>query len=93
MVMMHVVVLSVTPQVYGALRMTVKIFLMWNSNMIVDGGEDATVATSWLEASNLIVLRVLLSLSLSYFIYFVACNVFVYDLLSFCQTGIICNTI
>ncbi|KAG8635925.1 uncharacterized protein LOC110603588 isoform X2 [Manihot esculenta] len=44
-------------KVYGALRMTVKIFLMWNSNMIVDGGEDATVATSWLEASNLIVLR------------------------------------
>lgn len=93
MIMMHVVVVFIMPQVYGALRMTVKILLMWNSKMIIDGGEDVTVETSWLEASNLIVLRVLLSLSLSYFIYFVACNVFVYDLLSFCQTGIICNTI
>eukprot|EP00257_Ricinus_communis_P015247 XP_015573122.1 uncharacterized protein LOC8275643 [Ricinus communis] len=44
-------------KVYGALRMTVKIFLMWNSKMIVDGGEDTTVTTSWLEASNLIVLK------------------------------------
>ncbi|XP_021690687.2 uncharacterized protein LOC110672263 isoform X2 [Hevea brasiliensis] len=44
-------------KVYGALRMTVKIFLMWNSKMIIDGGEDVTVATSWLEASNLIVLK------------------------------------
>ncbi|MFQ6642988.1 hypothetical protein Gotur_018054 [Gossypium turneri] len=41
--------------VYGALRMTVKIFLMWNSKMVIDGGEDTTVATSWLEASNLVV--------------------------------------
>nr|KJB14719.1 hypothetical protein B456_002G140000 [Gossypium raimondii] len=40
--------------VYGALRMTVKIFLMWNSKMVIDGGEDTTVATSWLEASNLV---------------------------------------
>lgn len=38
--------------------MTVKIFLMWNSKMLVDGGGDATVATSLLEASNLIVLKV-----------------------------------
>ncbi|XP_022750127.1 uncharacterized protein LOC111299295 isoform X4 [Durio zibethinus] len=44
-------------KVYGALRMTVKIFLMWNSQMLVDGGEDTTVATSWLEASNLVVLK------------------------------------
>ncbi|WCJ29541.1 hypothetical protein M5689_011168 [Euphorbia peplus] len=44
-------------KVYGALRMTVKIFLMWNSNMIIDGGDDTTVTTSWLEASNLIVLK------------------------------------
>lgn len=44
-------------KVYGALRMTVKIFLMWNSEMLVDGGGDATVATSLLEASNLIVLK------------------------------------
>uniref|UniRef100_A0A2P2LJ16 Uncharacterized protein MANES_16G076600 n=1 Tax=Rhizophora mucronata TaxID=61149 RepID=A0A2P2LJ16_RHIMU len=44
-------------KVYGALRMTVKIFLMWNSKMIIDGGEDATVATSLLDSSNLIVLK------------------------------------
>ncbi|KAK2446301.1 glycine-rich protein [Trifolium repens] len=44
-------------KVYGALRMTVKMFLMWNSQMLIDGGEDITVATSLLEASNLIVLR------------------------------------
>ncbi|XP_022729643.1 uncharacterized protein LOC111284857 isoform X2 [Durio zibethinus] len=44
-------------KVYGALRMTVKIFLMWNSKMLIDGGEDATVATSWLDASNLVVLK------------------------------------
>lgn len=45
-------------KVYGALRMTVKMFLMWNSKMLIDGGEDIAVATSLLEASNLIVLRV-----------------------------------
>ncbi|XP_039008043.1 uncharacterized protein LOC120135987 isoform X1 [Hibiscus syriacus] len=44
-------------KVYGALRMTVKIFLMWNSKLLIDGGEDATVATSWLEASNIVVLK------------------------------------
>lgn len=44
-------------KVYGALRMTVKMFLMWNSKMLIDGGEDISVATSLLEASNLIVLR------------------------------------
>lgn len=45
-------------QVYGALRMSVKIFLMWNSKMLIDGGGDVTVATSLLEASNLVVLKV-----------------------------------
>ncbi|CAK7353096.1 unnamed protein product [Dovyalis caffra] len=46
-----------TIKVYGALRMSVKMFLMWNSKMIIDGGEDATVATSLLEGSNLVVLK------------------------------------
>ncbi|KAK8597538.1 hypothetical protein V6N13_094942 [Hibiscus sabdariffa] len=46
-----------TIKVYGALRMTVKIFLMWNSKMLIDGGEETTVATSWLESSNLVVLK------------------------------------
>lgn len=49
-----------TYQVYGALRMTVKMFLMWNSELHIDGGGgDTTVSTSMLEASNLFVLRVL----------------------------------
>ncbi|KAF8400908.1 hypothetical protein HHK36_014211 [Tetracentron sinense] len=43
--------------VYGALRMLVKMFLMWNSKMLIDGGGDAIVATSLLEASNLVVLK------------------------------------
>ncbi|KAK3009003.1 hypothetical protein RJ639_013595 [Escallonia herrerae] len=44
-------------KVYGALRMSVKMFLMWNSKMLIDGGGDENVETSWLEASNLIVLK------------------------------------
>ncbi|PSS01243.1 hypothetical protein CEY00_Acc22601 [Actinidia chinensis var. chinensis] len=44
-------------KVYGALRMSVKMFLMWNSTMFIDGGGDANVETSMLEASNLVVLR------------------------------------
>ena len=46
-------------QVYGALRMSVKMFLMWNSKLLIDGGGDSGVVTSLLEASNLIVLRVI----------------------------------
>lgn len=45
--------------------MSVKMFLMWNSEMLIDGGGDANVETSSLEASNLIVLRVS-NLSISY---------------------------
>ncbi|KAI4316070.1 hypothetical protein L6164_024087 [Bauhinia variegata] len=44
-------------KVYGALRMSVKMFLMWNSKLLIDGGGDITVATSLLEASNLVVLK------------------------------------
>ncbi|XP_042486737.1 uncharacterized protein LOC122066956 [Macadamia integrifolia] len=44
-------------RVYGALRMTVKMLLMWNSKMLIDGGGDAMLATSMLEASNLVVLK------------------------------------
>ncbi|XP_042401678.1 uncharacterized protein LOC121991725 [Zingiber officinale] len=44
-------------KVFGALRMSVKMLLMWNSKMIIAGGEDTIVATTLLEASNLIVLR------------------------------------
>lgn len=38
--------------------MTVKMFLMWNSELHIDGGEGDT-SVSTLEASNLFVLRVL----------------------------------
>lgn len=44
-------------KVYGALRMSVKMFLMWNSELLIDGGGDINVGTSLLEASNLLVLR------------------------------------
>jgi len=39
--------------------MSVKMFLMWNSELLIDGGGDINVGTSLLEASNLLVLRVL----------------------------------
>lgn len=38
--------------------MSVKMFLMLNSKMLIYGGGDETVETSLLEASNLMVLRV-----------------------------------
>ncbi|KAI3915295.1 hypothetical protein MKX01_035554 [Papaver californicum] len=44
-------------RVYGALRMSVKVFLMLNSKMLIDGGADSLVATSLLEASNVVVLK------------------------------------
>ncbi|KAL6530380.1 hypothetical protein OROHE_014733 [Orobanche hederae] len=44
-------------RVYGAFRMSVKMFLMWNSRMLIDGGGDENVATSSSETSNLIDLR------------------------------------
>ncbi|XP_054786508.1 uncharacterized protein LOC129292866 isoform X1 [Prosopis cineraria] len=44
-------------KIYGALRMTVKIHLMLNSKILIDGNGDSIVATSLLEASNLVVLK------------------------------------
>ncbi|CAK9152772.1 unnamed protein product [Ilex paraguariensis] len=44
-------------KIYGALRMSVKILLMLKSKILIDGDGDAIVATSLLEASNLVVLR------------------------------------
>ncbi|RXH74676.1 hypothetical protein DVH24_029397 [Malus domestica] len=44
-------------KIFGALRMSVKMHLMLNSKMLIDGGADSIVATSLLEASNLVVLR------------------------------------
>lgn len=51
--------------------MSVKMFLMWNSKMLIECGEDITVATSLLEASNLIVLRVCNNSSPMHYIPFV----------------------
>ncbi|KVH93854.1 hypothetical protein Ccrd_004082, partial [Cynara cardunculus var. scolymus] len=49
-------------KIYGALRMSVKLHLMLNSKMLIDGdGEgDPIIATSLLEASNLLVLKVII---------------------------------
>lgn len=55
-------------QVFGALRMSVKMFLMWNSKMVIDGGGDQNVETTMVEASNLIVLKVLFLFRLLFFL-------------------------
>ncbi|KAF8379152.1 hypothetical protein HHK36_028581 [Tetracentron sinense] len=44
-------------KVYGAFRMAVKMLLMWNSKIQIDGEENTIVTTSVLEVRNLIVLR------------------------------------
>lgn len=41
--------------------MSVKMHLMLNSKLLIDGGVDSLVATSLLEASNLVVLKVVKS--------------------------------
>ena len=79
-------------KVYGALRMSVKIFLMWNSTMIIDGGEDVILATSLLEASNLIVLKVCHCPFLAFSKAHIAYNVFIYDVSAFSISEIICHT-
>ncbi|WMV29907.1 hypothetical protein MTR67_023292 [Solanum verrucosum] len=48
---------SMFSSIYGSLRMSVKIQLMLNSKMLIDGDGDAIVATSLLEMSNLVVLK------------------------------------
>jgi len=49
-------------KVYGSLRMSVKMLLIWNSKLKIDGGADVMVGTSLLEVRNLMVLRVCNSL-------------------------------
>ncbi|XP_042406651.1 uncharacterized protein LOC121996676 [Zingiber officinale] len=44
-------------KVYGAFRMYVKMLLMWDSRIQIDGGGNSEVSTSLLEARNLVVLR------------------------------------
>lgn len=44
-------------EVYGAFRIAVKMLLMWNSKVQIDGGGYQSVATSVLEVRNLVVLR------------------------------------
>lgn len=58
---------------FGALRMSVKMLLMWNSRMLIDGGGDSIVATSLLDASNLIVLKVHCCSNIITFFYFPDC--------------------
>jgi hypothetical protein len=45
-------------KVYGAFRMYVKVLLMWDSKIQIDGGAKDVVLSSMLEARNLVVLRV-----------------------------------
>jgi hypothetical protein len=45
-------------KVYGAFRMYVKVLLMWDSKIQIDGGAKDVVLTSMLEARNLVVLKV-----------------------------------
>jgi len=45
-------------KVYGALRVAVKMLLMWNSEIRIDGGGNTVVTTSVLEVRNLAVLNV-----------------------------------
>uniref|UniRef100_A0ACD5V1E2 Uncharacterized protein n=2 Tax=Avena sativa TaxID=4498 RepID=A0ACD5V1E2_AVESA len=44
-------------KVYGAFRMYVKVLLMWDSKIQIDGGTKDVVLTSMLEARNLVVLK------------------------------------
>ncbi|OIW10867.1 hypothetical protein TanjilG_27813 [Lupinus angustifolius] len=44
-------------EVFGALRVSVKMLLMWNSSIQIDGGESTVVTASILEIRNLAVLR------------------------------------
>ena len=57
-VIFHNILLSNILKVYGALRLSVKILLMWNSKLQIDGGQDPVVGSSLLEGSNLVVPRV-----------------------------------
>lgn len=61
---------------FGALRMSVKMLLMWNSRMLIDGGGDSIVATSLLDASNLIVLKVRCCSYIIIFFYFPDCALY-----------------
>lgn len=45
-------------KVYGAFRMYVKMLLMWDSKIKIEGGRNEDVRVSMLEARNLIVLKV-----------------------------------
>lgn len=82
-----------TYKVYGALRMSVKIFLMWNSKMLIDGGDDAMLATSLLEASNLIVLKVCVTVHLfGIFLKYIAHHEFIDDVSAFPITGVVRHT-
>ncbi|XP_062073787.1 uncharacterized protein LOC133778004 [Humulus lupulus] len=46
-----------TIKVFGAFRVAVKMLLMWNSQIQIDGGGNTVVTTSVLEVRNLVVLR------------------------------------
>lgn len=45
-------------KVFGAFRVAIKMLLMWNSKILIDGGGNTIVTTSVLEVRNLVVLTV-----------------------------------
>jgi hypothetical protein len=63
---------------------------MWNSRMEIDGGGDSIVATSLLDASNLIVLKVSCWSNINYCFYLL---VSVCISISHMFPGIICDTL
>lgn len=70
--------------------MSVKMLLMWNSKMLIDGGGDSIVATSLLDASNLIVLKVHCLLQIDRFSILLFCLICIF-FWSYIL-GIICDT-
>lgn len=45
-------------KVFGAFRVAIKMLLMWNSKILIDGGGNTIVTASVLEVRNLVVLTV-----------------------------------
>ncbi|PPR81078.1 hypothetical protein GOBAR_AA39637 [Gossypium barbadense] len=57
-----------TIKVFGAFRVSVKMLLMWNSKIQIDGGGNTVVTASILEVRNLVVLRACNSLTVLQFV-------------------------
>ncbi len=65
-------------KVYGAFRMYVKVLLMWDSEIQIDGGGKDVVLASMLEARNLVVLRVCCLKKKTHCQLFVSCGILIF---------------